>query len=57
MKLLVILLISTISLLASVIEVTTSIMPQKYFIEQIAKERVNVNVMVKTGFSPAMYDP
>ena len=38
-------------------EVTVSILPQKYFIEKIAKDKVNVNVMVKPGFSPATYEP
>lgn len=38
-------------------EVTVSILPQKYFVEKIAKDKVEVNVMVKAGFSPATYEP
>ena len=38
-------------------EVTVSILPQKYFVEKIAKNKVTINVMVKPGFSPATYSP
>lgn len=38
-------------------EVTVSIVPQKFFIEKIAGDKVNVNVMVKPGASPATYEP
>lgn len=38
-------------------EVTVSIVPQKYFVEKIAKDKVSVNTMVKPGFSPATYEP
>lgn len=38
-------------------EVTVSIVPQKYFVEKIAGDKVSVNVMVKPGFSPATYEP
>lgn len=37
--------------------VTVSIVPQKYFVEQIAKDLVNVNVMVSPGSSPHTYEP
>jgi len=37
--------------------VTVSIIPQKYFVEQIAKELVTVNVMVGAGSSPHTYEP
>lgn len=37
--------------------VSVSILPQKYFIEQLAGERVLVNVMVPPGASPATYEP
>jgi len=37
--------------------VTVSIAPQKYFVEQIAKGLVNVNVMVEPGSSPHTYEP
>ena len=38
-------------------EVTVSILPQKYFVEKIAGDKVKVNVMVKPGASPATYEP
>lgn len=38
-------------------EVTVSILPQKYFVEKIAGDKINVNVMVKPGNSPATYEP
>lgn len=38
-------------------EVTVSILPQKYFVEKIAKDKIDINVMVKPGFSPATYEP
>ncbi len=38
-------------------EVTVSILPQKYFVEKIAKDKISVNVMVQPGFSPATYEP
>lgn len=38
-------------------DITVSIVPQKYFVEKIAGDKVNVNVMVKPGFSPATYEP
>lgn len=34
-----------------------SILPQKYFVEQIAGDLVNIQVMVKPGASPATYEP
>lgn len=37
--------------------VFVSILPQKYFIEKIAGNRVDVNVMVLPGASPATYEP
>lgn len=37
--------------------VTVSIAPQKYFVEQITKGLVNVNVMVEVGASPHTYEP
>jgi len=38
-------------------EVTVSILPQKYFVEKIAQDKIKVNVMVKPGASPATYEP
>ena len=37
--------------------VFVSILPQKYFVEQISSGLINVNVMVKPGASPATYEP
>jgi zinc transport system substrate-binding protein len=39
------------------LDVFVSIAPQKYFVEQIGKERVNVQVMVQAGANPATYEP
>lgn len=39
------------------IDVTVSILPQRYFVERIGGETVDVNVMVKPGASPATYEP
>ncbi len=37
--------------------VFVSIPPQKYFLHQIGKQRVDIQVMVKPGASPATYEP
>ena len=37
--------------------VFVSVVPQKYFVEQIAKDLVDVKVMVRPGASPATYEP
>ena len=39
------------------LDVFVSIPPQKYFVQQIGKERVHVRIMVKPGASPAAYEP
>ncbi len=39
------------------IAVFVSILPQKYFVEQIGKDRVEVRVMVQPGASPHAYEP
>lgn len=39
------------------IEVFVSILPQKYFVERIGGQYVNVHVMVGPGQSPATYEP
>ncbi len=41
----------------SLVNVQVSILPQKYFVERIGKERVNVDVLVKPGKSPEIYSP
>jgi len=37
--------------------VSVSILPQKYFIEKLAGENVEVNVLIPPGASPATYEP
>jgi len=39
------------------IKVTVSILPQKYFLERIGGDRVDVSVMVLPGANPATYEP
>jgi len=39
------------------INIFTSIMPQKYFVERIGGDRVSVSVLVGPGKSPATYEP
>ena len=39
------------------IKVFVSIAPQKYFVQQIGKDLVDVQVMVEPGASPATYEP
>ncbi len=42
---------------AEPLNVTVSILPQKYFVERVGGEHVQVNVMVQPGESPATYEP
>jgi zinc transport system substrate-binding protein len=42
---------------AARISVFVSIAPQRYFVQQIGKGRVSVHVMVRSGASPATYEP
>jgi zinc transport system substrate-binding protein len=37
--------------------ISVSILPQKYFVERIAGEQVEVNVLIPPGASPATYEP
>ncbi|GBC61034.1 cation ABC transporter substrate-binding protein [Desulfonema ishimotonii] len=39
------------------LSVFVSILPQKYFVEKIGGDRVDVSVMVRPGASPATYEP
>ena len=39
------------------INVFVSILPQKYLVERIGGNRVDVSVMVKPGLSPETYEP
>ncbi|MFH1943387.1 MAG: zinc ABC transporter substrate-binding protein [bacterium] len=38
-------------------QITVSILPQKYFVEKIAGNRFDVNVMIPPGHSPHVYEP
>lgn len=40
-----------------ILNVTVSIVPQRYFVERIGGEHVDVSVMVEPGNSPATYEP
>jgi len=42
---------------ASTQQLTVSILPQKYFVEKIVKDKFEINVMVKPGSSPHTYEP
>jgi zinc transport system substrate-binding protein len=42
---------------AGKVAVFVSIIPQKYFVQQIGKNRVDIQVMVQPGASPASYEP
>lgn len=42
---------------AEQLHVFVSILPQKYFVQQIGKDKVSVEVMVQPGASPATYEP
>ncbi len=42
---------------AKKLPVFVSILPQKYFVQQIGKDLVDVQVMVKPGANPATYEP
>ncbi len=37
--------------------ITVSIFPQKYFVEKIAGDHFNINVMIPPGASPVTYEP
>jgi zinc transport system substrate-binding protein len=50
-------LIPLIAWAGSPVNVQVSILPQKYIVERIGKDRVNVNVLVKPGKSPEIYSP
>lgn len=41
----------------SVIDITVSVEPQKYFVKKIGGDRVNVNVLVTAGVDPHSYEP
>ncbi|MCK5028945.1 MAG: zinc ABC transporter substrate-binding protein [Bacteroidales bacterium] len=37
--------------------ITVSILPQKYFVEKVAGEHFNINVLIPPGASPVTYEP
>ncbi len=53
----VLLILSGISVAADKLPVFVSIVPQKYFVQQIGKDLVDAQVMVQPGASPATYEP
>lgn len=57
MKILFIISILALGAFANKLQVTVSIVPQQYFVQKIAQDKIDVNVMVKPGFSPATYEP
>lgn len=42
---------------AEKVSVFVSIVPQKYFVQQIGKDLVDIKIMVRPGASPATYEP
>lgn len=54
---LIFLLFTQACLAAERLSVFVSIVPQKYFVQQIGMDLVDVHVMVKPGSSPATYEP
>jgi len=38
-------------------QISVSILPQKYFVEKIAKDYFKINVLIPAGASPASYEP
>lgn len=48
---------STAANAGDTINIFVSILPQKYLVERIGGNRVNVSVMVKPGLSPETYEP
>ena len=54
--LLIFILLST-ALFAAKQELTVTILPQKYFVQKIVKDKFDINVMVKAGSSPHTYEP
>ncbi|PDV99007.1 hypothetical protein A9Q02_14085 [Candidatus Chloroploca asiatica] len=45
------------AVVAEPMQVMVSILPQKYFVERVGGDRVQVSVMVPPGSSPATYEP
>ena len=57
MKIIFITLFILTSFVFSSSEITVSILPQKYMLEKITKDKFKINVMLKKGFSPENYEP
>ncbi|MCH9813764.1 MAG: zinc ABC transporter substrate-binding protein [Epsilonproteobacteria bacterium] len=57
MKKIIIILIALTSFLSAKMQVCVSILPQAFFVEKVAQDLVDVEVLVKPGASPATYTP
>ena len=58
MKIILFIFVALVSFLnAAKPEISVSIVPQKYFLEKIVKDKFDINVMVKSGSSPHTYEP
>lgn len=56
-KLLMSIFVFTSILYASKPQLTVNILPQKYFVEKIVKDKFDINVMIKPGSSPHNFEP
>ena len=56
-KILLISIIFVASLFAQKDMISVTILPQKYFVEKIVKDKFNINVMVAPGSSPHNFEP
>ncbi|WP_418180283.1 metal ABC transporter solute-binding protein, Zn/Mn family [Aliarcobacter lanthieri] len=56
-KILVLFMVITSFLYADKPQLTVNILPQKYFVEKIVKDKFDINVMVKPGSSPHNFEP
>jgi len=57
MRFLLFFILCTTFLFASKNEVTVTILPQKYFVQKIVKDKFKINVMVPPGSSPHNFEP
>jgi zinc transport system substrate-binding protein len=57
MKKTIIILITLATLLQAKVQVCVSILPQAFFVQKIAEDLVDIEVLVKPGSSPATYTP
>ena len=56
-KILLIVTFLMLNLFASKPELTVTILPQKYFVQKIVKDKFDINVMVPPGSSPHNFEP